>query len=128
MYKLLNGKKINEDKVIRAMLDYAVATEFFLDSKNGEVVAKKKRNQPRLKEYFQIPKFKEKDIISRMEWMARELVAFEDLEHAKDLLEILKKENPIKNYHKAIEGNWSHGWPQCEQDFAYEKMEEWFEE
>lgn len=131
MYKLPNNIKIDEEAVKNAMLDYQVDDFYYLDYETGKVISGRQIVDDGVESeenrYYEIIKLSDEHVISWMEWLTRELIADEDLEFAKSLLVILKKPEPIKNFLVAIEGNWSYGWPQCENDFCYEEMEKWFD-
>jgi hypothetical protein len=131
MYTLPNKKRINEDDLFDAYLSYKSRALFFLDAGTGEIrkVAPEDANGLRgdPERYYGIPTTDEAIIISWMDLMAREFVAFENPELAEKLLDILAGENPIENFHRAIEGDWSYGWPQWEQDMAFEEIEKWLD-
>jgi hypothetical protein len=138
MFILSNGKQINYEAIVDAMLDFANDRVYWFDAQTGErrldfdfIKNSGKTNFEAEKKnrYFKVPKISE---FIRLQWMAdytEEMVEDEDEMLAKKLGEILKDENPYDNFIKALEKEekgWIYGWDSWEGDNAFEVMKKWF--
>jgi|WetSurMetagenome_2_1015567.scaffolds.fasta_scaffold02025_11 hypothetical protein len=138
MFILSNGKQINTEAIVDAMLDPANDRAYWFDVQTGECrldidfiknTGKANFEAGKNNRYFKVPKISG---FIRSQWMAdyvAEMIEDEDKMFAKKLKEILKNENPYERFIKALEEGekgWIYGWDSWEGDNAFEVIKEWF--
>ena len=126
MFKLPNGKIIEEEDVIKAMEDSDIPNSYFLDTKTGKV---KKMHESDENHFIKIPKISKQKLYLWMKEYTDEFINREDPEFAKEVYVILKQKNVFDKYERTLEKSeegWIHGWAQWERDCVYEEMQEWF--
>ncbi len=127
MFKLLNGKKIDEEKMIIAMEDNDISNLYFLDTKTGNVESD--LDQSDSTRYIKIPKIRDSQVHEWIHEYTDEFIHHEDPEFAKKVYMVLKSKRPIKKIEDVLEQSkegWIHGWTQWKRDCIYEEMKEWF--
>jgi hypothetical protein len=131
MYYLPNNLPVDVDSIIDGMLDDSVTTDYFLDSKMGDVVASEVAHPPSDKErYFKIPRIHE---TSKEKWMKefiRVLVDSEDKRLAKKLRSIFaesKYRGVMKHFEEMGDESWLGVWDQWSGDCAFERLDAWFD-
>lgn len=126
MLKLSSGIKIDEDGVIEAIKCSDASVSHYLDAVTGQVGGVKQNSKKLSKNrYFKIAKVSESKEIKWAKSYVKELMDPKDKLSGK-LLKSLQK--GFDNFYKTIEKTDEiYGWPQWEQDLAYEEVENWID-
>lgn len=136
MFKLPNGKKIDEKHIVSAMEDNDLSHLYFLDIKTGKVEAISKILNSRKKvlkkldddRYFKIPKIPKRQIRNWMKQYTDEFIKREDPAFASKIYPILIGKNIFQRFRKTLEKSeegWIHGWDQWRADLTYEALQNW---
>jgi len=134
MLKLANGKKIDEEGIIKALGGDEKGKKYFLDSLSGEVVIAAKestisefKNKER---YFLIP---EVSRVKQFEWLkscAAEVMSREDEKIFKILAKAFragKTYDECLEIVKQVDASWLYGWDSWRGDCLYEEMRDWLD-
>ena len=134
MLKLDNGKKIDEEGIIKALGGDEKGKKYFLDSLSGEVVIAAKestisefKNKER---YFLIP---EVSRVKQFEWLkscAAEVMSREDEKIFKILAKAFragKVYDECLEIVKQVDASWLYGWDSWRGDCLYEEMRDWLD-
>lgn len=127
MFRLPNGKIIDEKSVVKAMENNNLSSLFFLDETTGLVRSFPKK--PTDKKYLKIPNISNSIILEWMKEYTDDFINFEDPKFAKKVYEILNDKEPFEKFKKILkqsEEGWIHGWDQWKSDCVYERLQDWF--
>lgn len=137
MFKLPNGKQIDEESVIMAMEDNDISNSYYLDTETGEVEsvsdlldldAKKKREKFDNDRYVEIPQLSSSQLYDWMREYTDEFINREEPEFAENIYIALKDKKPFRRFKDLLEQSeegWIHGWDQFKRDYMYEEMQDW---
>lgn len=137
MFLLPNNSQINYEAVIEGMLDQN--NDYWLDVRSGscfkqdvyERMIDKFDYKPLIGiRFFKIPKVDDATLKQFMIGYIKGIVEFENIDFAKQLLEILERQDACKNFvsisEKKEDKGWIYGWEQWVGDGAFEEMKKWF--
>lgn len=137
MFKLPNGKKINEEMVIEAMEDSNLSDSHFLNIKTGEVekvselfddAVGKRYEELDNERYIKIPRISTNQYYEWMKEYTQEFIEREDPEFAKKVNDVLTGKNTFQKFKELLsssEEGWIHGWDQWKSDCVYEEFTKW---
>src|SRR3989344_2806277 len=128
MFKLVNGKEIDWQEVIKAMEDRNLANAYLLDIKSGQV---KKSGKPG-NNLIKIPKISIEKMHLWMKEYTDEFIKMGNPDLAKKVYPILKQKNVLEKFEETLEKESDdreiHGWAQSKHNYLYEEMQDWFDE
>ncbi|HUD44554.1 MAG TPA: UPF0158 family protein [Patescibacteria group bacterium] len=141
MFKLPNGKKIDENMVELAMQDSDLENYHFLDTETGEIIFISNYSdsdeaiENRLEEmedsrYIAIKRIPSEEQYRWMKDFIDDIVAKEDEQTAEKLSMAIQGKEVFRRFKDVlytIGDGWIDGWHQWENDSLYEAMKEWFE-
>lgn len=129
MFRLPNGKMIDEENIIEAMKNKnssRLFLLFFLDTTTGDVKSFQKK--PRDNKYLEIPTIPDSVILEWMKEYTDNFINQEDSKFAKKVYTTLKDKDSFDKFKNLLEQSkkgWIHGWVQWHADCVYEKLQEW---
>ncbi|KKP37164.1 MAG: hypothetical protein UR23_C0006G0011 [Candidatus Roizmanbacteria bacterium GW2011_GWA2_32_13] len=129
MFKLPNGKKINEEALINAMEKKNIKFSYFLNTKTGKV-KKERSEKPNDKYLVKIPRISDRLFYDWMKEYTDEFINREDPGFAKKVYNLLENNIQIKkiiNLLKSLKEGWIHGWDQWKSDNLYQFMQDWLD-
>ncbi len=126
MFKLANGKKIDEERVIMAMEDSDLSHIHFLNTETGKV-----KNASGTNHLIKIPKISKQQIYIWMKEYTDEFIKIGDPDLAKKVYPILNRKNVLEKFEETLEKESDdgeiHGWVQSKHNYLYEAMLDWFD-
>lgn len=132
MFKLFNGKKIDEEGIIKALGGNERDKKHFLDSLSGEVIiAKNKSTTSELENkqrYFLIPEVGRDKQLEGLKNCATEVMSREDEKIFEILLKALrqgKTYDECVEIVKRVDDSWFYGWDSWRGDCLYDETLDW---
>lgn len=136
IFKLPNGKPIDEDMIMQGMQDSNLMNYYFLNTQTGEVeifLDGDERietiDEMDIETYIPIERLASYEQYQWMEDFISDLVEPEDKQAAEKLSIAIQGKGAFRRFkdvlHK-IDNGWLEAWYQWEEDSLYEAMKEWF--
>lgn len=137
MFKLPNGKKIDEDMALMGMEDSDLMNSYFLDKETGEVErvselfdgdAQKHLKELEGERYFKIPQIPTWEQYEWMKEFVEDIVERENPQLADKLYIALDGKGAFGRFKRILEQDtegWFEGWYSWKDDYVYEEFRSW---